>query len=73
MSSLSRQSVLISVWTMCLAKQRKRTSTIIAYDRLIMDSDAVDYFVTYDFYQAGQMQARSISSKNSISTTQAVR
>lgn len=43
-----------------LSEAKKKNITIIAYDRLIMDSDAVDYFVTYDFYQAGQMQAEHI-------------
>ena len=33
---------------------------VIAYDRLIMNSDVVDYYVSYDNYMVGQLQANFI-------------
>lgn len=33
---------------------------VIAYDRLIMDSDAVSYYATFDNYKVGQMQGQYI-------------
>lgn len=33
---------------------------VIAYDRLIMNSDAVDYYVSYDNYKVGELQAEFI-------------
>lgn len=33
---------------------------VIAYDRLIMNSDAVSYYVTFDNYQVGRLQAQYI-------------
>ena len=35
---------------------------IIAYDRLLMNSDAVDYYVSYDNYKVGVLQAEYIIS-----------
>ena len=37
--------------------------TVIAYDRLIMGSPDVDYFVTFDNYMVGQLQAAYIVEK----------
>jgi len=34
--------------------------TVIAYDRLIMDTDAVDYYVTFDNYMVGVIQAEYV-------------
>lgn len=34
---------------------------VIAYDRLIMESDTVDYYVTFDSYKAGQIQGEYIA------------
>ena len=34
--------------------------TVIAYDRLLMGTDAVDYYVTFDSYAVGQIQAQTI-------------
>ena len=33
---------------------------VIAYDRLIMDSEAVSYYATFDNYKVGQMQGQYI-------------
>lgn len=33
---------------------------VIAYDRLIMNTDAVDYYATFDNYQVGQLQGQFI-------------
>lgn len=34
--------------------------SIIAYDELILDSDRVDYFATFDHREAGRLQARAL-------------
>ena len=34
--------------------------TVIAYDRLIMNTDAVNYYATFDSYAVGQLQAQTI-------------
>ncbi len=39
-----------------LAKAKAKGIKIIAYDRLLMDSDAVDYYVTFDNYMVGTIQ-----------------
>lgn len=36
---------------------------IIAYDRLIMNTDAVDYYATFDNYSVGQIQGQYIEEK----------
>src|SRR5690625_3433797 len=38
-------------------------SQIIVYDRLIIGTDAVDYYATFDNYEVGQIQARYIEEK----------
>ena len=35
--------------------------TVIAYDRLLMESDTVDYYITFDNYTVGQLQAEYIA------------
>lgn len=37
-------------------KAKNAGCTVIANDRLVMNSDAVDYYVTYDMYNLGKMQ-----------------
>lgn len=37
--------------------------TIIAYDRLIMDTDSVDYYVSFDNYMVGVLQAEYVIEK----------
>jgi len=34
--------------------------TVLAYDRLLMGTDAVDYYATFDSYDVGRMQAQTI-------------
>ena len=46
-----------------LALAAENDVIVIAYDRLIMDTDAVDYYVTFDNYVTGQMQAEYIIEK----------
>ncbi len=44
--------------SLSFAKENK--VTVISYDRLIMGSDAVNYFVGYNSIESGRLQARSI-------------
>ena len=41
---------------MIVAKAKEKGIKIIAYDRLLMDSDAVDYYATFDNYMVGTVQ-----------------
>ena len=43
-----------------LDKAKSQGIKIIAYDRLLMNSDAVDYYVSYDNYKVGVLQAEYI-------------
>ena len=43
-----------------LDKAKSQGVKIIAYDRLLMNSDAVDYYVSYDNYKVGVLQAEYI-------------
>lgn len=43
-----------------LAKAKAQNIPVIAYDRLIMDTDAVSYYITYDNYVAGVLQGKYI-------------
>lgn len=43
-----------------LAEAKAEGIPVIAYDRLIMDSDAVDYYATFDNYQVGVIQGQFI-------------
>lgn len=43
-----------------LAEAQKKEIPVIAYDRLVMDSDAVSYYVSYDNVAVGEAQARSL-------------
>ena len=36
---------------------------VIAYDRLIRESDAIDYYVSFDNYKVGQMQGQFVIDK----------
>ena len=45
-----------------LAKAKEKEITVIAYDRLIYDSDAVSYYVTYSARAAGTAQGNYIKS-----------
>lgn len=43
-----------------LAKAKDKNIKVIAYDRLIRNTDAVDYFATFDHYEVGVKQAKYI-------------
>lgn len=43
-----------------LNKAKAQNIPVIAYDRLIMDTDAVSYYITYDNYIAGTFQGKYI-------------
>lgn len=43
-----------------LAKAKAQNIPVIAFDRLIMDTDAVSYYITYDNYVAGTFQGKYI-------------
>ena len=43
-----------------LEKAHQKGITVIAYDRLILDTEYVDYYVSFDKYQIGVMQAEYI-------------
>ena len=45
-----------------LAKAKAQNIPVIAYDRLILDTDAVSYYVTFDSYTAGTIHGRYIES-----------
>ncbi len=46
-----------------LEKAKQKNIKIIAYDVLIMDSNAVDYYITFDSYQIGKLQGQFIEEK----------
>lgn len=46
-----------------LAKAKNKNIKVIAYDRLIRNSDAVDYYATFDHYAVGIKQAKFIVDK----------
>jgi len=43
-----------------LADAKKQGIPVIAYDRLIMETDAVSYYATFDNYKVGQIQGKYI-------------
>ena len=46
-----------------LAKAKEAGIMVIAYDRLLMGTDAVDYYATFDNYKVGTIQADFIKQK----------
>jgi len=46
-----------------LAKAKEKGIKVIAYDRLLMDSDAVDYYATFDNYMVGTVQGTYVKDK----------
>ncbi|MDR2176720.1 MAG: substrate-binding domain-containing protein, partial [Treponema sp.] len=46
-----------------LADAKAKGIPVIAYDRLIMNSDAVSYYATFDNFKVGVMQGQYIESK----------
>lgn len=47
-----------SALTDVLGKAKDNSIPVIAYDRLIMQTDAVDYYATFDNYKVGQTQGQ---------------
>ena len=45
-----------------LAKAKEKGIPVIAYDRLLMDSDAVSYYATFDNYMVGTVQGTFVES-----------
>ncbi|MCH4239544.1 MAG: sugar-binding protein [Oscillospiraceae bacterium] len=52
-----------SALTDALKQAKANKVKIIAYDRLLMNSDAVDYYATFDNFKVGQMQGQYIVDK----------
>ena len=50
-----------------LATAKEAGIPIIAYDRLLTDTDAVDYYTTFDNYKVGQIQGQYIVDKFDLS------
>ena len=46
-----------------LAKAKEKGIPVIAYDRLLMDSDAVSYYATFDNYKVGTVQGTYVKEK----------
>ncbi|MCL2344189.1 MAG: sugar-binding protein [Firmicutes bacterium] len=55
-----------SALTEALAPCKAQGITVIAYDRLIMNSDAVSYYATFDNTLVGKLQAQSLVDKLDI-------
>lgn len=56
--------------TKVMEEARNAGVQVIAYDRLIMDSDAVDYYVSFDNYNVGVLQADYIISALRLDSSQ---
>jgi putative multiple sugar transport system substrate-binding protein len=52
-----------------LAKAKANDVLVIAYDRLLMGTDAVDYYATFDNYKVGVIQASYIVEKFDLENT----
>ncbi len=55
--------------TNILKKAKEKKIPVISYDRLIMDSDAVNYFATFDNYKVGQLMGEYIEKKLNLNGT----
>ena len=51
-----------------LATAKKKKISVIAYDRLIMDTDAVSYYATFDNYKVGTFQGDYLVDKLGLKT-----
>jgi len=51
-----------------LASAKKKGIKVIAYDRLIMNSDAVSYYATFDNYKVGTIQGNFLVEKLGLKT-----
>jgi len=54
-----------------LATAKKKKISVIAYDRLIMDTDAVTYYATFDNYKVGTLQGDYLVDKLGLKTRSA--
>ena len=54
-----------------LATAKKKNVKVIAYDRLIMDTDAVSYYATFDNYKVGTLQGDYLVEKLGIKSRSA--
>jgi putative multiple sugar transport system substrate-binding protein len=54
-----------------LATAKKKKIQVIAYDRLIMDTDAVSYYATFDNYKVGTLQGDYLVDKLGLKTRSA--
>ena len=52
-----------------LASAKEEGIPIIAYDRLLTDTDAVDYYATFDNYMVGTIQGNFIKEKFDLDNT----
>ena len=48
---------------------KEKNIPVIAYDRLILDSDAVSYYITFDNYMVGQLQGEYIRDALQLDST----
>lgn len=55
--------------TEVLKEAKKKNIPVISYDRLIMNSDAVSYYATFDNYKVGKMQGQFIADKLNLEGT----
>lgn len=56
-----------------VADARRDGVEVIAYDRLIMDTDQYDYYITFDNFKVGQFQGRAIVEALGLATTTSVK
>jgi putative multiple sugar transport system substrate-binding protein len=54
--------------TEVLKGAKEKNIPVIAYDRLIMNSDAVSYYATFDNFKVGELQGRYIESRLNLKT-----
>ncbi len=58
-----------SALTTVLDNAKANDVTVISYDRLIMNSDAVSYYATFDLERVGEMQGQYIADKLDLANT----
>lgn len=55
----------------CLADAKDQNIPVIAYDRLIMNTDAVSYYVSFDNYKVGTLQGQYVEEKMDLKNAKA--
>ena len=53
-----------------VSKANEEGVIVIAYDRLILNSDNYEYYITFDNFKVGQLQGKSIADALSLSSAQ---